>query len=170
MICMWNPAKTGIIVDRGNGISAFLESGEEFDELKLAAPDWYPADFSVANVPVTPEMVNDERDRRLDANFEFQGKSYQRDRISLQRITGASTLAGFAIASGAQPGDLRWSNPDQDFGWIASDNSITWMDAQTCFAFGQAAAAVESSLIFSAMKLRGMEPIPQDFKGDDWWK
>lgn len=114
-------------------------------------------------------MVNAERDRRLAADFEFQGKMYQRDPTSLQRITGAATLAGFAIAGGAQPGNLRWANPESDFGWIASDNSITAMDAQTCFAFGQAAAAVETRLIFAAKALRSMDPIPADYASDLWW-
>jgi len=113
--------------------------------------------------------VNLERDRRLAADFEFNGKQYQRDPTSLQRITGAATLAGFAIAAGAQPGNLRWANPESDFGWIASDNTITAMDAQTCFAFGQAAAAVETRLIFAAKALREMEPIPADYAADEWW-
>ena len=120
--------------------------------------------------PIDAGDVNAERDRRLAADFEFQGKMYQRDTVSLQRITGASTLAGFAIAAGAQPGNLRWANPDQDFGWIASDNTITPMDAQTCFAFGQAAAAVETRLIFRAKELRGMDPIPADYTDDSWWQ
>ena len=120
--------------------------------------------------PIDAWDVNAERDRRLQADFEFQGKMYQRDTISLQRITGAATLAGFAIAAGAQPGNLRWANPDQDFGWIASDNTITPMDAQTCFAFGQAAAAVETRLIFRAKVLRNMDPIPVDYTEDSWWQ
>ena len=121
-------------------------------------------------LPPNADNVNAERDRRLAADFEFQGKMYQRDPTSLQRITGAATLAGFAIAAGAQPGNLRWANPDQNFGWIASDNTITPMDAQTCFAFGQAAAAVETRLIFRAKVLRGMDPIPADYTDDSWWQ
>ncbi len=120
--------------------------------------------------PIDAGSVNAERDRRLAADFEFQGKLYQRDTVSLQRITGAATLAGFAIASGAQPGNLRWANPESDFGWIASDNTITPMDAQTCFAFGQAAAAVETQLIFRAKELRNMDPIPSDYTDDKWWQ
>jgi hypothetical protein len=43
---MWNQARTGILVDRGNGILAFLESGSEFDSLKATAPDWHEAETS----------------------------------------------------------------------------------------------------------------------------
>lgn len=121
-------------------------------------------------LPPDNSDVNRERDRRLAADFEFRGKLYQRDPTSLQRITGAATLAGFAIAAGSQPGNLRWANPESDFGWIASDNTITPMDAQTCFAFGQAAAAVETRLIFRAKELRGMDPIPDDYTDDSWWQ
>lgn len=119
--------------------------------------------------PVTPDQVNAERDRRLRADFMFNGVPFQRDPTSLQRITGAATLAGFAIAQGAQPGDLRWANAERDFLWIASDNTLVPMDAQTAFAFGQAAASVETSLIFAAAQLRAMDPIPENFADDQWW-
>lgn len=117
---------------------------------------------------VSIKEINAERDRRLSADFEFQGKMYQRDPVSLARITGAATLAGFAVAGGAQVGDLRWANADQDFGWIASDNSVTPMDAQTCFAFGQAAANVETRLVFAAKALREMSPRPAVLTDEHW--
>jgi hypothetical protein len=110
-----------------------------------------------------------ERDRRLEADFEFQGKMYQRDPVSLQRISGAATLAGFAIAAGFQVGNYRWANAARDFGWIASDDSVVLMDAQTCFAFGQAAAKVETDLIYAAKVLREMETIPEDYTEDEYW-
>lgn len=110
-----------------------------------------------------------ERDRRLNADFEFQGVMYQRDQVSLARITGAATLAGFAVAAGSPAGYLRWANPDEDFAWIASDNSVVTMDAQTAFAFGQAAAAVETAIVFAAKTLREMDPIPENFTDDEHW-
>lgn len=113
--------------------------------------------------------INEERARRLEMDFEFQGKMFQRDTLSLSRITGAATLAGFAVFAGAQPGNYRWSDPENDFEWIASDNSIIKMDAQTCFAFGQVAAQVETRIIFAAKILRQMEPIPENFTDDIWW-
>lgn len=115
------------------------------------------------------QNVMQERDRRLEADFEFNGKMFQRDSKSLDRITGAATLAGFAIANGAQPGDLRWANPARDFGWIASDNTVVPMDAQTTFQFGQVAAGIETSIVFAAKALREMDPIPEDFADDKWW-
>ena len=125
--------------------------------------------IEVESPPPTAEDVNAERDRRLVADFTFAGRLFQRDQRSLQRITGAAALAGFALAQGAQAGYLRWANPDRDFVWIASDNSLMPMDAQTCFAFGQVAANVETSIIFAAKMLREMNPIPADFADDKWW-
>ena len=117
----------------------------------------------------TAKDVNAERDRRLVADFTFRGRKFQRDPRSLSRITGAATLAGFARAAGAQPGNLRWANPERDFVWIASDNSLMPMDAETCFEFGQAAASVETTIIFTAKMLREMDPIPADYQDDKWW-
>lgn len=119
--------------------------------------------------PVTEVDVNIERDRRLADNFTFNGTQFQRDATSLARITGAATLAGFAMGAGAPVGYLRWANPDRDFEWIAADDTRMPMDAQTAFAFGQAAAHVETTLIFAASTLRNMTPIPTDYTNDIWW-
>jgi hypothetical protein len=150
--------------------TASADDPEEHGRAIFAAAQAGDVAAYVAATPApTSQDVNRERDRRIAADFEFQGNMYQRDRVSLQRITGAATLAGFAVARGARTGDLEWAG-NGAFGWIASDNTITPMDAHTCFAFGQAAAAVETRLIFAAKQLRGMDPIPADFADDKWWQ
>ena len=136
---------------------------------------WNGNEWNVTAVPppgpvIAPADVNAERDRRLAADFTFAGIQFQRDAVSVQRISGAATLAGFAIAAGAQPGDLRWHGGDTDFAWIASDNTLVPMDAQTAFAFGQTCANVETRLVFAAKALREMEPIPHDFADDGYWQ
>ena len=113
--------------------------------------------------------INAERDRRLNSTFPFQGKDYDCDPVSLARITGAATLAGFAIGAGAPEGYLLWHGGVDEFSWIANDNSITKMDAQTCFAFGQAAATNESGHVFAAYGLKEMDPAPDDFTDDSYW-
>ena len=115
------------------------------------------------------KLVNAERDRRLAVSFPFQGKEYQSSPQDLARITGAATLAGFAAGRGANRGDLRWANGGQDFAWIAMDNTLTTMDAETAFAFGQAAAANESSHVFAARALKQSNPIPVDYADDEYW-
>lgn len=63
----------------------------------------------------------------------------------------------------------RWHGGDTDFTWIAEDNSLVPMDAQTMFAFGQAAMAHKQALIFAARALKDMPEIPEDFRDDKYW-
>ena len=114
--------------------------------------------------------VNAERDRRMTATFTFAGKPYDCDQASLARITGAASLAGFAMVAGAIAGNLRWHGGDADFTWIAADNTLTTMDAQTCFAFGQAAANNQSAHIFAGAAIKDTDPIPADYAtNEDYW-
>lgn len=135
---------------------------------------WGGSDWSVVeSLPVvlapTAEMVKIERDRRLALDFAFNGKMYQRDAESVARISGAGTLALAAIINGAEVGDLYWHGRETPFAWIASDDTLTTMDAQTCFAFGQRAAAVETEIIFAAKALREADPIPANFDNNIHW-
>lgn len=118
---------------------------------------------------VTSEMVDAERDRRIDAGVEFQGLMFQSRATDRENIAGAAQLGFMAVVAGAESGDLRWSNPGQDFAWIASDNSLVPMDAQTVVAFGRAAAERKQALIFAGRQLKDMKPIPVDYTDDKWW-
>lgn len=160
--------ENGLVVNVATADAPLAENWIEAGSAKKG-DTWDGSTFTTPAKVVTAEMVKAERDRRLEADFEFQGKMYQRDSKSLDRITGAATLAGFAIAAGAQVGDLRWANATRDFGWIASDDTVTTMDAQTAFAFGQAAAERETSIVFAAKTLREMDPIPTDYTDDGYW-
>lgn len=53
---MWNETKTGILVDRGNGVISFVESGHEFDAIKGSAADWHFAEESNA-APNRNDMI-----------------------------------------------------------------------------------------------------------------
>lgn len=119
--------------------------------------------------PVTSDQVNAERDRRIESNFIFNGIPFDFDSLSKQRVTGAATLAKFAVMAGAQPGNLRWLNPNEDFTWIAGDNTEVPMDAQICSAFGDAAALHDQAHVFAARVLKDMETIPQDYTDDKYW-
>lgn len=113
--------------------------------------------------------VDRERDRRIDAGVEFQGVMFQSRMTDRENIAGAAQLGFMAVVAGAEAGDLRWSNPDQDFAWIASDNSLVPMDAQTVVAFGKAAAERKQALIFAARQLKDMAELPADYTDDKWW-
>lgn len=112
---------------------------------------------------VTPDDVDKERDRRIDGGFVFGGVLYQSRPSDRENIAGASTASGIAMVTGSRPGDYRWHGGDEDFAWIAADNSTHVMDAQTVFAFGQAAMAHKSAHIFAGRALKEMTPIPQDY-------
>lgn len=114
-------------------------------------------------------LIDTERDRRIDAGVVFQGVKFQSRATDRENIAGAAQLGFMAVVAGAQPGDLRWSDPDQDFTWIASDNSLVPMDAHTAVALGKAAAERKQVLIFAARQLKDMEPIPTDYTDDKWW-
>jgi hypothetical protein len=118
---------------------------------------------------VTSDEVNAERDRRISTGFLFFGKSYAMDDASKARITGAATLAGFALAGGAQVGNYRWHGGTSDFVWIADDNTLTPMDAPTCFGFGQAAAAWETKCIFACRAIKEMSSVPANYTDNSYW-
>lgn len=117
----------------------------------------------------TPEGVDQERDRRIDGGFSFGGVFYQTRPDDRENIAGASTAALAAIINGAEPGDYRWHGGDTDFVWIAADNSTNAMDAQTLFAFGQAAMAHKQAHIFAAREIKDADPIPADYTNDAYW-
>ncbi len=114
------------------------------------------------------DAINSERDRRLRA-FPFAGKLFGFTEVSRIDIAGAGSLAQGAIMAGAQPGDLRWADPDTDFRWVAEDNSSVSMDAQTCFAFAQAGARWRSDHIHAARALKDANPIPENYTDDQHW-
>lgn len=117
----------------------------------------------------TPQVVDAERDRRIAAGFTFGGKLYQSRPEDRENISGAALAALAAQIGGAQADDLRWHGGDSDFVWIAADNSLTPMDAQTMFAFGQAAMAHKQAHIFAARTLKDAVPVPADYADDSHW-
>jgi len=124
---------------------------------------------------VDPAQVDAERDRRISAGFEFQGVRYQ-SRLpqagkagDWEVFSGKALEALIAIMAGAQPGALRWSDPAEDFAWIASDNSRVPMDAQAVIELAKAASAHRSRHTFAGSDLKAMDPIPADYTDDKYW-
>lgn len=114
--------------------------------------------------------VDAERDRRIADGFEFNGAMYQARPIpDLQNISGAANAATIAVINGAQEGDFRWADPDDDFEWIASDNTLVKMDAPTTIAFGQAALRWVDVNFKAARELKDLEAVPIDYTDDGYW-
>lgn len=114
--------------------------------------------------------VDAERDRRLK-QLSFNGHLFDfcDGKGSAENIAGAATLALAAMTLGAQPGNLRWANPNRDFAWIASDNTLVTMDAQTVLAFGMHAADTKAAHIYAARLIKDMGQIPADYTADSRW-
>ena len=119
--------------------------------------------------------VDAERDRRISAGFEFGGVLFQSRLPDGERsgdwevFSGKALEALIAVMGGAQPGDLRWADADEDFAWIAADNSRVPMDAQTVIELGKAASAHRSRHTFAGSDLKAQSPIPTDYTDDKWW-
>ena len=114
--------------------------------------------------------VDIERDRRINNGFMFNGVSYQAAQEDRENISGASQVALEAIMNGAQPGDLYWHGGTTPFVWIAADNSLNPMDAQTMFDFGKSAMSHKQAMIFKARAIKDMNPIPADYATNEtYW-
>lgn len=130
--------------------------------------------FTKPVVVVTSADVDAERDRRASGGFSFPRPDgdvwqFQSDDVSVKRITGSATLAGFALVNGTQPGDLLWFDPVTPFAWILEDNRVVPVDAPTMLEIGKAAASWEGRHVFAAKALKNMDPIPADYTDDKYW-
>lgn len=113
--------------------------------------------------------VNGERDRRASLGFLFNGVAYQSDQASRDAIDRNAMLAFVAITNGAAAGNLRWSDLNTDFYWIAADNAHVPMDAPTVVALAQASAAFSTNLTLKASALKARNPVPTDYTADSYW-
>lgn len=104
--------------------------------------------------PQTTADVDAERERRLGAGFLFNGKCFQGRTVDLINITGAVAAASMAIANGATAGDYRWANPEEDFCWIVSDNSLVPLDAPSVVQMGQTAMGFVAAHMMAARLIK----------------
>jgi len=152
------------------GLYANLQAG--YAEEKLAED--HPEVVAFLNPPPTKDDVNAERDRRTEAGIPFtvrgQMHVFDFNQMGKDNVTGAATLAKFAILKGAQPGDYRWANPEVDFTWITQANEKVQMDAHETSALGDVAAGWTTKHIYIARAIKDMDPIPADYTDDKYWK
>ena len=151
------------------GTTYWLPDGEEITITEIGALPEGALSEAPPPPPPSRDEVNAERDRRIASKFIFNGTAFDFEPSSKQRVTGAATLAGFKVVTGAAVGDLLWHGGVTPFTWIDASNSHVTMDAHTCFAFGQAAAAHETAHIFAASAIKALDPIPMDYDDDSRW-
>jgi len=142
------------------GVMGNPETQRMVDGKPIAIPD--------SEKPVTTDAVDAERNRRIGLGFKFGGKTFQ---VNVPNITGALASATAASLNGAEDGDLRWSDPNKDFEWIAMDNTYLKMDARTTMTFGQVGLAFNSAMMTAgrAIKNRVLAGEKLDIKDDALW-
>ncbi|MCW3478797.1 DUF4376 domain-containing protein [Neisseriaceae bacterium JH1-16] len=115
---------------------------------------WWPSDEELANAEpavslqeakdAAKERISDERDRLEAAGFPYQGKVFDSDPRSVQRITSAALAAQSAKAT----------NTPFEIDWAAADNSIVPLDADGVFGLPVALATYAAGLHATARALR----------------
>lgn len=160
------------------GGSVTANTQDAYDELRWdderEKPTWQ-ALLDVPDSTITSSDIDAERDRRISAGFEFRGVRYQSRLPEGSKsgdwdiFNGKALEATLAIMGGALPGDLRWADADEDFSWIAENNSRVPMDAQTVIDLCKAALAHRSRQTFAGSDIKALSPIPADYTDDKWW-
>lgn len=150
-----------------------VPAGQVVASSSLQMVDGSPKVVNVlAPLVITSDMVDVERDRRMDLGFSYGGKTYQARERDILNIAGKATRATKAIIDGANKGDLQWATPGENFAWIASDNSLTAMDAWMMVEFGQAADDFVTFMFMRgrAIKDRIIAGEIFDFREDSLWQ
>lgn len=110
--------------------------------------------------------VDSIRDARIAGGFSFEagGESYeiQSRQSDRENILGLGFAAAQAIAAGAQPGDLRWLSPGDDFRFITATNDEIPMDAFTVAALYARGLAHKASLTYFAKALKDQVRAAED--------
>lgn len=149
----WTPPDGEILVQADGNI------GDVWDGVRCTPTVTYPS----------ADDVTAERNRRIEAGFEFQGKLYQSTVADRENIAGAAQAAMLAKMAGVSGDKTDWQVEGTPFVWIAADNSLTIMDPDTLIAFAKTALAAKQGLIFSAFELKARNPIPTDYVEDIYW-
>lgn len=132
--------------------------------------------------PLTHEqkkaLVDEEWSRRVFGGFTFAGEEYHSDRDSIDNITGAQSLAQYAMDNGVQAGNRYWhledpANPPEgaaEFAWKSRSNGMIPMDAPTMVALAKALFAWKHAHFLAARSLKDTPGgIPADYTSDIYW-
>lgn len=114
-------------------------------------------------------LINQERDRRIDAGVMFKSKLFQTKQADRENISARFAEAALAVMQGKQPGDYFWRDPVKPHGWLAADNTGVGMDAHEMIEFGHAASTHKELHIHAARALKDLTPIPDDYQDDKHW-
>jgi hypothetical protein len=100
------------------------------------------------------DAINRTRDERIEGGFTHNGATFQSRQSDRENIIGMGLAAVAAIGAGAQPDDLQWAIPGQDFAWITADNRLVPLDAFGMVALYQRGVAFKAAQTFYARGLK----------------
>lgn len=129
-------------------------------------------DNAIATLPprvITQEDVNAEWDRRVFGGFEFMGKVFASDIFSMNDICDHALWARDAMSRGAQAGDYKWHEKEEDFAWKAKDGTYMKMDAPTMVSLHVGMTMHKQAHFIAAQAIKAMTPIPSDYTSDTYW-
>ena len=139
-----------------------------YAEEELADDHPYVVEYRSRLEPTIDDLIDIERDRRVNAGLSFMGHRFQTRPQDRENIAGAATLALVALTlHGATVGDLRWHGGQSDFAWIDADNNLVPLDAPTMVMLGASAANHKADHIYAARRLKDEPPL--DFTDDVHW-
>lgn len=130
---------------------------------------WDGTNWTVSDLEVPKEHVNQERDRRISAGFTWSTKNFQSERDDRENINGAVSGAIAYLLAGGNPDELYWDNPNVPFMWLAKNNELIAMSPSQVIDFGKTMMAHKKQCIFAARTIKDMNPIPKDFTDDKYW-
>ncbi len=138
------------------------------DDLIALGLEWVEPEPPAPTAEDICRQIDAERDRRINGGFSFGDARFQSAASDRENIMGAATLAMAYLAAGGDPDDLRWADPDKDFGWIIEDNSTMPMTAPMTVALFQAGVAFKAALTFHARDTKDAVLAAADPTSVDW--
>lgn len=140
-------------VEEENGVTVLYFPVSRYEETMQAIEDYESVALSRKKEELC-NAVDALRDTLIEGGFEHDGHRFQSRQSDRENIIGASVAAMGAIMNGAQPGDLRWSDPNSDFVWIAEDNTLVPLDASGMMALYKRGFTFKAGNTFYARALK----------------
>ena len=115
------------------------------------------------------QLINSERDKRLNSGFTWNNKSFQNDEQSISNIQFSYLSALNYLQSGGDPNATNWEYDDVPFTWITKTNELITLTATDMISLGETAREYRKQVIFTARQLKDSDTIPEDFYQDKYW-
>lgn len=151
---MWYKDGIPVPIDPGTGYlvvdDVLYPLSWNFTDMGLT---WVTPEVPPKSVEEICRQIDEERDRRIDAGFTWNGHQFQSRPSDRENILGAATIAMAFLSQGGSPDELRWAGPDP-FVWITADNSIIPLTAPEMVELFHTGVGYKTNLTFFARALK----------------